>query len=485
MSDTLLQAEEAAPALPDRVRWSEGMLLAPQHLQQADQFWLEQLRFRFAQLVPHAWGIAALELDTIKLREAQVVVQRLECVMPDGTPLVFPGSFGQALRADVADALAQSPEGVRVWLALPAHGGASNGRDGMPKRYDFVRGALAVDEDAGAGTVAVDRLRPRLKLHVGDDIPAQYVALPLLEIARRADTRAIELRPYHPPLLRWQAADFLHGASLRKRLLLVAEALWLKLREMGGHRNDDGPDTGTASASGFSESARRLAAVLPHFTLVAQRPEARPHEVYDALAQLVGVMAGFGANPVPPVLDAYRHENCEPQFRRALDYVVRKLGYIQTRYELLAFEREREGAARFVRELPEDAGDELLIELRLADGRGAAGPEAHALERWLKDAVIASHALHGHALRSRVSARVRLLDANELARRQLRASGAVFAVINETVELGGARQALLHPGERLVIEGYEAGEHLQPVAIFLHRPRGARPARETRGPGHV
>ena len=328
------------------------------------------------------------------------------------------------------------------------------------------------------GTVEVDRLRPRVSLWAGADIPAQYVACPLLELARRTDNRAIELRQYHPPLLRWQGADFLNGASLRKRLLLVADALWIKLRELAGQRSDDGPEAEPGTPGGWTESARRLAAVLPHFTLVSQRPEARPAEVYDSLAQLVGVMAGFGANPIPLVLDAYSHDNCEPQFRRAIDYVVRKSAYIVTSYEFLEFEQKTPG--RFTRLLPADR-DEVLVELRPADGRAATAADLRALERWLTDACIAVESLHPQALRSRVSARPHLLSPPELARRHLRASGAVFALGNEHIDLDGGRQSLLQPGQVLVIEGYAGSEGLQPGSILLHQRRGGRGGQRNAG----
>lgn len=466
--------------LPDLVRWAEGMLLAPQHLQQNDLFWQEQLRFRLAQLAPYCWGVGALEIDPVKLKEGRVAVRRLECLMPDGTAVVFPGSFVTALEIDAAAALDKAPGPLRISLVVPARSAAATRRDASLRRYDLVRGALAIDENTGMGTVEVDRLRPRISLWAGTDIPAQYVACPLLELARRTDTRAIELRQYHPPLLRWQGADFLNGASLRKRLQLVANALWGKLRELAGERSDDGPEAESAAPGGWTDSARRLAAVLPQFTLVSQRPEARPAEVYDSLAQLVGVMAGFGANPIPPVLDAYCHDNCEPQFRRAIDYVVRKSGYIVTSYEFLEFEQKTPG--RFTRLLPADR-DEVLVELRPADGRAATAADQRALERWLADACIAVESLHPQALRSRVSARPHLLSPPELARRHLRASGAVFALGNEHIDLDGGRQSLLQPGQVLVIEGYAGSEGLQPGAILLHQRRGGRGPREGQGHG--
>lgn len=490
VSDTLGDAAPPAAArapvtegLPDMVQWSEGMLLSPQHLQQNDLYWQEQMRFRLQQAAPHGWGLVSLELDTVKFKAGVVAVKRLECVMPDGTPVTYPGSYTGALEVDVTKVLAQNAAGLRVSLVLPARSAAATRRDASLRRYDLVPGAMAIDENTGIGQVPVDRLRPRISLWAGAAIPAQYVVCPLFEMTRRTDSQAIEFRPYQPPLLRWGGGDFLQKTGLSWRLRNINDVLWGKLRELAGTRGDgDGPDDDAfcgVDARRHVEMARRLAAVLPQFGLLVNRPEAAPVAVYDALAAVVGAMAAFGTNPVPPVLDAYQHDNCEPQFRRALDYVAFKLRYINTSYELLAFRQT--AAHRFERALPADGG-ELVIELRVPDGRAMSQQDQGALAAWLADACIAGQDQLADAQRARMSARARLLTADDVARRNLRAGGAVFVIDNDFLRDGG-QQPLFAPGQQLVIEGWPGGKGLQPANILLYQQR--KPAAPGRAGGHA
>lgn len=475
--------------LPDLVQWSEGMLLSPQHLQQNDVYWQEQLRWRGLQLAPDGWGLAALEYDPAALQEGRLRIVRLEALMPDGTAIAFPGSYVNGLELDLAAELARPSGPLRISVVVPARSNASTRRDASLRRYDLVQGAWAIDENTGVGTVPVDRLRPRISLWAGNGIPAQYVACPLLEIARNNGSRMIEPGCYHPPMLRWQACDVLGRLGLRRRLQNLGDALWLKLRELAGNRADDGPedDAVGAPARPSQEAARRLAAVLPHFSLLVARADARPVQVYDALAQLAGAMAGFGQNPIPPVPDAYQHANCEPQFRRLIEYVVRKLGYINSRYEFLEFRRE---GLRFTQTLPGDAGGEVLVELRLPDGGSGSPSDQQALQRWLQDACIAAEPVFDDAARARVRARVRALAPEEIARRNLRPGATVFALGEEWLDLDGqGRQPLLQPGQTLVIEGY-AGKGLPPAHILLHQPRaparnGQRALGAPTGNGHA
>ncbi|HEX2659791.1 MAG TPA: type VI secretion system baseplate subunit TssK, partial [Polyangia bacterium] len=48
---------------PQRVVWSEGMLVSPQHMQQQDLYHERLLDERVAALAPYRWGVVAAEID--------------------------------------------------------------------------------------------------------------------------------------------------------------------------------------------------------------------------------------------------------------------------------------------------------------------------------------------------------------------------------------------------------------------------------------
>ncbi len=63
---------------PQRIVWSEGMLISPQHLQQQDRYHEALLGERLRALSPHAWGVVELALDERALErcrgQAEIVV---------------------------------------------------------------------------------------------------------------------------------------------------------------------------------------------------------------------------------------------------------------------------------------------------------------------------------------------------------------------------------------------------------------------------
>ena len=110
-----------------RVVWSEGMLVSPQHLQQADLYHERMLDCRLAATAPLSWGITAIEIDSGALAADQLVVDRFAGVLPDGLPLDFKAGDPEApaARPIGANFPPQLPA-LEVYLALPKE------REGVP-----------------------------------------------------------------------------------------------------------------------------------------------------------------------------------------------------------------------------------------------------------------------------------------------------------------------------------------------------------------
>lgn len=472
--------------LPNPVQWSEGMLLSPQHFQQADAYWQAQLQHRQALLQPDGWGLSLLDIDPVALASGQVRLRRLECLMPDGTAVVFPGGYTTALQADLAPLALAEGQRVKVHLVLPTRSPAAARRDAALRRYDVALGALAVDENTGVGAVSVDRLVPRLSLWLGDEIPPAYTSCPLLELMRDPVTRQYVLTPYLPPLLQWSAPVAAAKGGVQTELQDLLLALWEALRSLTDHRDDDGPEPPQATPGLRRRHARaqHLASTLPGLHLALRQPSTPPAAVYHALAQTVGAMAFFGANPLPLLPEPYRHIDSEPQFRRLAAYIRRKLSYIDTGLDIWAFEHIR---SRFERTLPETATGPWLIELRMGENRRPTAAECESLARWLGAACIASESVLAEAQRLRVSARARWLPPSETAQRGMAGSGVYFEIQNAFIEASSqaALRPLIQPGQRLVIDPDPQTRECAPDQILLcqfHANAEAAPAGRNSGP---
>ena len=70
----------------DKIIWTEGMFLRPQHFQQQDRYVQQLVDGRCDGLRPYGWGFTELELDSALLLQGKLALAACRGVLPDGTP---------------------------------------------------------------------------------------------------------------------------------------------------------------------------------------------------------------------------------------------------------------------------------------------------------------------------------------------------------------------------------------------------------------
>lgn len=458
--------------LPEAVQWSEGMLLSPQHMQQNDIYWSHQLRHLAACLQPHYWGILDLDYDETALAAGMLKLERLHAVMPDGVPVQYPGhltdGLGQPLELDLKKVEGWTDGPLRIYLGMPVRAEGAASITSRIQRFDPVPGALEADENTGESRIEVGRLRPRLQLLPGIRVPAKFEAFPLLEIVRDAGGH-FRVGPYHPPMLRVGAAAFLGQEQLGLRLSALTETIRAKIRDLvGGREVDDNIARLDNEARQQLFVARHLAAVLPTLELRMRSRVAHPYDLFINLAAMAGQFAALGANPTPPVLDAYRHEDCLAGFTSLLDFINARLQLVTPAFEAMLFDRISDGG--FARKLPDDMRpDTLLVELR-----GRNGMNGNVLRQWMLQARIASDDLMPVLEQRRLpGAAIRHLDPNQLGGLNVADGALLFEISNKALDVGDKLVPVIRQGRALMVQGPADGS--APREIVLHRSRGPQP----------
>src|SRR5690606_34003320 len=196
----------------NKVVWSEGMFLRPQHFQQQDRYVDDLVRCATNDLVLHGWGFRSLRLNTSLLDQGKLALADADGVFPDGTPVRIPET------ADHPDPLAFEPSDRpgTVFLALPHRhpGNAEIDQRTAPRSgARFAAHEIEVgDAIVGGGSERspVEVARPQLKL-----LPesAHRDAYSCMGVARVQEIKAdggLVLDPdYIPPLLRSDASPVL------------------------------------------------------------------------------------------------------------------------------------------------------------------------------------------------------------------------------------------------------------------------------------
>src|SRR4051794_26141164 len=267
-------------AIPDAVLWHEGMLLAPQHFQEAAHRAESLLAYRLGTTCPYPWGIARLAIDRAALADGLFRLDELEAVPPDG--LVVLHDEDAPLELDLKSAAQDVRLGPRiVHLAVAARGGPAAGSGG-PRRYRSIEGAACVDESTGDGAIDIPRMVPAPILLVGDEHgrppSRRWSSLPLARVAFRDDLFVLDR--FCGPRLRVERDTDLHAVAAEVAAVLREKSVTLSERLQA-------PGTEFAAGTGW-DAVQAIARGLPRLEALLASGRAHPFDLFLVLGDVVG-----------------------------------------------------------------------------------------------------------------------------------------------------------------------------------------------------
>ncbi len=350
----------------DKVIWSEGMFLRPQHFQQFERHMLHAAQQRAASLQGFFWGFGQLSLDRDALAIGKVALSQAQGVMPDGTPFDFS-------HPDTAPAAFEVPartRGARVMLALPRmRAGASDviyeGEEDTLARY-LVHEAEVED----SGSVALEPVlmqlgRLRLRLMLEDELTDDWIGLGVARVLeRRSDNRVVLDEAYVAPWLAAGEHPVLRGFVDELQGLLDArsEALAARLSQPGRG--------GVYEVSDFMllETVNRYMGSIWH---ARQSPSLHPERLFHDWLMLACDLATFTAvTRRPGVLPGYAHDDLQGSFTPLMNELRRSLSAVLEQRALQIPLQDRGQGVRVAQvqdaELLQSAGFVLAVHADLA-----------------------------------------------------------------------------------------------------------------------
>jgi len=168
----------------NKVVWSEGMFLRPQHFQQHERYIEHLVHNRSDGLRAYDYGFKSLKLDTELLALGQVAIVSAEGVLPDGTPFRIPEDAAPPPPLD----LSQEVQGQDVVFTLPARRvGAGDvvldqEREGATR---FVPTRIAAHDSTRRDSISaeIDVAEPHFRLMLREQNLDGYVAMRLARIS--------------------------------------------------------------------------------------------------------------------------------------------------------------------------------------------------------------------------------------------------------------------------------------------------------------
>ncbi len=295
----------------NKVMWTEGMFLQPQHFQQQDRFVGRQLEGRIATTLAWPWGFFALQVDDAALMQGRIQVTGARGVLPDGLAFNLPAD-------DPAPAAFEVPMDARdqvVVLALPqsrpgvTESDAEAGETAMPPRWRVADIGVADVHATSLREAPLQVGRLNLRLMLARDVNDGYVALGVVRVVeRRADGRVVLDTQYVPPMLHAPAHLVLDGwlREVQGMLHQRGEALGARLAQPGR--------AGTGEIVDFL-LLQVINRFQPLFTHLQRLPVLHPERFFELCLALGGELATFGERRRPVPYPEYKHDDLVNSFR--------------------------------------------------------------------------------------------------------------------------------------------------------------------------
>jgi len=297
-------------SIHNKVVWSEGLFLQPQHFQQQDRHFERYIETRCHALAGHSWGFTEIEIERDFLSIGKFGLRRLAGVFPDGTPFRMPDDDPLPPPLDIDANLRDQLLYLAVPLRRPGEPEVNRnaGSDGLVRHE--IRELQTRDAASGSGDTALLEVAAlRTRLLTANELTDAYAALPLAHVVEsRADKQVVLEDRFIPTVLHARAAA---------RLVTITTELLGLLHQRGEALGGRVMATGRGAAAEFADflmlqTINRCEPLFAHYAGVGVM---HPEELFQACVAAAGEMATFTTTSRrPPAFPTYRHDRLRESF---------------------------------------------------------------------------------------------------------------------------------------------------------------------------
>lgn len=299
----------------NKVIWTEGMFLRPQHFQQQERHFRNWIETRCSGLQSYGWGLTAFDLDQQMLTLGKIALTSCQGIFPDGTPF---GALDQDFMLAPLD-ISPDTKNEIIYLSLPVRRTAGkelaweNDADELSryrlKEIDVKDTHTQLDQDSA--TLQSGELWTRLRL--SSQNRDAFVSIPIVKIIEvRTDKQIILDKAFIPTCLNAGASNQLMGyvREIEGMLHHRGEAIAQRLGSPGAG--------GAAEIVDFLylQIINRYEPLFSHFNSLTQL---HPERLFSNLILMLGELSTITrTSHRPAALPVYVHENLTQSFEPAM-----------------------------------------------------------------------------------------------------------------------------------------------------------------------
>ncbi|MBZ5653758.1 MAG: type VI secretion system baseplate subunit TssK [Acidobacteriia bacterium] len=314
-----------------KVVWTKGMFLMPQHFQAQDEYFEQALHFRASTSSFANWGLSGLGIDEASLVNGLFTLRHCEGVMPDGLAFEMPAADELPPGRPVEGMFPPTQEALDVYLAIPQIRPAAKNIGIAGKTPEATNGQVAtryvaetrpvIDATMGADEKPIQVGKKSFRLLFGGENLEGFTSIRIAQIGRSPAGTYVLSPKFIPPLLDIVASDYLMMLARRQVEVLTAKSASLTLPRK--QRGRDVADFTTTEVANFW-LLHTVNSYLPELKHIWKVRRGHPDVLYRAMLRLAGALTTFTMSQNVRDLPDYDHDNLGECFS-LLDLRVRDL----------------------------------------------------------------------------------------------------------------------------------------------------------------
>ena len=323
-----------------KVLWTKGVLLNPQHLQAQDRYLESQLEFRLHALAFCPWGFRQVGVDREALAAGLFALTAATGLFADGLAFEIGGADAAPPPLPLGEHWRPDQKELVVYLAIPeqrpGRQSVSTRTGDRDTRY-IAEVVLLRDDNTGLAEKPIQVARKNLRLLAEGETLEGNSVLPVARLQRTA-AGPVELDPtFIPPLVDIGGSPAALGMVRRLVELLTAKSATLS--GMRRQRNVGLADFGVSDVANFW-LLYTVNSHLPRFRHLLATAGGHPATLYAAMIDLAGALMTFATSHQPTDLPDYDHQDLTGCLGR-LDLLLRELleAAVPARYVSLPLRR--------------------------------------------------------------------------------------------------------------------------------------------------
>jgi len=299
----------------NRIVWSEGLFLRPQHFQQQERHLESWIESRAGSLRPYAWGFTELEIERDLLAIGKLGLRRARGVFPDGTPFAMPENEPLPQPLEIGTQIRDQVIHLAVPLRKP--GALLSTRIGNGVEFTRYRTRDQEVRDVATDSAMTTELEVaslNTRLLTQSEPSDDFACIPLAHVVEcRADRQVVLDDRFIPTVLKSGTASRLATFLLELQGLLHQRAEALAARAVASGRG------GASEIADFLmlQVINRYEPVVAH---LAATPALHPEELYRLALEITGELSTLtAASRRPPQFQTYRHDALRTSFEPVIN----------------------------------------------------------------------------------------------------------------------------------------------------------------------